>query len=130
MEGEAITRSDDGTMADDNPTKIHVDLLGKALGKIGRPVADLSKLAGSLRAAGFVDVKVELLKQPLGMWPRDPKMKKIGAMVTLNAETAFHAYGMAMFTRVLGMETEEAESICIAASQAIKNKAYHMYNLL
>ena len=37
-----------------------------------------------LKDAGFVDVRVLKRKQPVGIWPKDPLLKKIGAMCLLN----------------------------------------------
>jgi hypothetical protein len=48
-------------------------------------------------------------------------------MSLLNCETGFESYGMAAFTRVLGMEDEKASAICEAASAASRNKNYHVY---
>lgn len=36
---------------------------------------------------------------------------------------AFHAYGMAAFTRILGMDPEEANEICAQASKAVDRKS-------
>jgi hypothetical protein len=42
----------------------------------------------------------------------------------------FHAYGMAAFTRILGMSTEEADRLCREAVAACRNKNYHIYNYM
>ena len=40
---------------------------------------------------------------------------------------AFHAYGMAAFTRVLGLSEAEADQVCSNALAAARNKKFHMY---
>jgi hypothetical protein len=55
-----------------------------------------------LQDVGFVDVEVMTAKEPLGPWPKDERLKRVGAMGLLHHETVFESYGMAAFTRVLG----------------------------
>jgi hypothetical protein len=82
----------------------------------------------------------------VGPWPKDTRLKNIGALVLLNCQTGglnpaslsadwklmgwsegFHAYGMAAFTRILGMDKEEADMICGNAYKAVRNKNYHLH---
>lgn len=46
----------------------------------------------------------------------------------MNIETGYEAYGIAPFTRNLGMKIEEAKRVCRDATRAAKNKAYHCYS--
>jgi len=65
---------------------------------------------------------------PWGPWPKDPRMKEIGYWALLNSEYSFEAYGLALFTRVLGMSGEEARELCTRAQRDLKNKHIHVYN--
>ncbi|KAF8242651.1 S-adenosyl-L-methionine-dependent methyltransferase, partial [Wilcoxina mikolae CBS 423.85] len=121
---------DDGTMKPDNGMKRFTDLLSEAMVKMGRPPLTPNRLREFLEKAGFVDIKVHNVKQPIGPWPKDPRLKRIGAMVLLNCETAFESYGMALFTRVLGMDAEAAQGICDGALEAVRNKNNHIYSYL
>ncbi|CCX06893.1 Similar to mRNA 3' acc. no. Q4IPA4 [Pyronema omphalodes CBS 100304] len=125
-----ITYSDDDSMKDDNPIKIHFETTKKAMEKIGRPPQDTENMKRKLEEAGFIDVKVMRAKQPIGPWPKDKGLKRTGAMVLLACDTGFHAYGMAAFTRILGMSTEEADRVCREAVAACRNKNYHIYNYM
>jgi hypothetical protein len=40
----------------------------------------------------------------------------------LNSETAYHSYGLALFTRFLGLSVEEATGICDAAREATMHR--------
>ncbi|KAI5811845.1 S-adenosyl-L-methionine-dependent methyltransferase [Pyronema omphalodes] len=119
--------SDDGTMKPDNGAKIYMDHLQEAMREMGRPAPKLEFMRMLLENAGFEDVHALEAKEPLGPWPKDPRQKKIGAMSLLNCEGAFESYGMAAFTRILGMESDHARAICEAALAAVRNKNYHMY---
>ncbi|KAI5811877.1 S-adenosyl-L-methionine-dependent methyltransferase [Pyronema omphalodes] len=118
---------DDGTMKPNNGAKIYTDYLREAMIKMGRPAPELESMKLLLGKAGFEDIHVLEAKEPLGPWPKDPRQKRIGAMALLNCETGLESYGMAAFTRILGMEVERAQSICNAGVAAIRNKNYHMY---
>jgi hypothetical protein len=65
----------------------HFELCRQAMDKIGRPFPTSSTLKVLLEDAGFVDVKVTDIKQPLGPWPKNERMKRIGAMAMLMSET-------------------------------------------
>ncbi|KAF8250003.1 S-adenosyl-L-methionine-dependent methyltransferase [Wilcoxina mikolae CBS 423.85] len=124
----ASAHSDDDTMAEDNGVNVFLQHIREAMTKMGRPPATTEAMVKLLEGAGFVDVKVHPYKQPLGPWPKDKQLKRIGAMVMLNCETGFHAYGMLAFTRVLGMDKDEADAICRKGFEAVKNKNSHVYS--
>ncbi|KAI5819280.1 S-adenosyl-L-methionine-dependent methyltransferase [Pyronema omphalodes] len=126
-ENSLTVHCDDGTMAPDHGVKIFLDKLREALQAMGRPQPNLQFLKTQLENAGFEDIHVVSAKEPCGPWPKDPRMKRLGAMNLLNAETGFESYGMAVFTRVLGMEIEEARGICRRSVEASQNKNFHIY---
>lgn len=64
---------------------------------------------------------------PTGPWPKDPKMKELGYWALINSESSFEAYGLALFTRVLGMGGEEAKDLCIRAGRDSSNGHIHLY---
>jgi len=66
----------------------------------------------------------------MGPWAKDKTLKQVGAMCLLSAETGYHSYGMAAFTRILGMEPEKASKICDDGVKSARNKNYHGYNIL
>ncbi|KAI5796057.1 S-adenosyl-L-methionine-dependent methyltransferase [Pyronema domesticum] len=118
---------DDGTMADDNPLKIYAGNLQSSFIQMDRPPRDMEFYENLIKKAGFEDVKISVGKEPVGPWPKDPTMKKIGAMTLLHCETVFESYGMAAFTRVLGMDAKDAKILCDNARAAARNKNYHAY---
>ena len=118
-------------MAPDHPMKRVYDLCHcRAMASIGRPTATAETLHEKLEAAGFVNVTVETFKQVYGPWPKDPKMKHIGAMALLMCETGIEAYVLLALTRILKMKPDKAKKLCRDAVAAANNKNYHMYSLL
>lgn len=77
-----------------------------------------------LEKAGFKNVTTLKVKEPMGPWAKDPKLRKFGAMTLLHSDGVFESYGMAAFTRLLEMDVEKAHGICQAAHRAARNKNY------
>jgi AraC-like DNA-binding protein len=113
-------------MKADHPLRVYINHLRNSLVKIGRPPPELEKIKAILEEAGFEDVQTFTAKEPFGPWPKEPRLKKIGAMVLLHSEEAFESYGMAAFSRILGMDEEKAREICSATLGATRNKNVHM----
>ena len=65
------------------------------------------------------------MKLPLGTWPADKKQKDIGAFSLLTTEHGFESFGMAFFTRILGMEVPEAKELIAAAKKESRSKKIH-----
>jgi hypothetical protein len=129
LENTLNFQCDDGTMKPDHGGVVFLEHLREALEKMGRPHPTHEFLKNQLEKAGFEDVQMLSVKEPFGPWPKDPRMKKIGAMSLLNGETGFESYGMAAFTRVLEMDVEKARGLCEHGLRDVRNKNYHVYGL-
>ncbi|KAI5820500.1 S-adenosyl-L-methionine-dependent methyltransferase [Pyronema omphalodes] len=125
---ECRAYSDDNTLAPDDKFGHFMNLLCEAMTKLGRPHASAEALVQRLEEAGFVDVQAVSVKQPFGPWPKDAHRKRIGALTMMMCESGCEAYGMAPFTRVLGMEKDEAAKVCREAVEAIRNRGTHVYS--
>lgn len=78
---------------------------------------------------GFVEVCEKAKKLPWAPWATDEKLKELGRYALLNCETSFEAFGLALFTRVLGLSKEEAIRVCSESRKELRNKKIHVYNL-
>ncbi|CCX09307.1 S-adenosyl-L-methionine-dependent methyltransferase [Pyronema domesticum] len=127
-EMEIKCHCNDGSMKPDHGMKVYVDYLRESLEKIGRPPVDGRFMTKLLEGAGFEDVRAVKANQPVGPWAKGAKVKQVGAMALLQStETIYESYGMALFTRVLGMDQEKVQEICDAARRDGRNKNYHVY---
>lgn len=137
--------SDDGTFPEELWLWKFYDLVNKAANKNGifysflplnyrywqvkgRAFQVVSNVESLLNNAGFEQPDYRMYKLPLGLWAADPKMKEIGAYVLLNSESAYDAFGMALFTRELGMTVDEARQIVAGAERDCRNKKIHAYS--
>jgi len=103
--------------------------LEKGLVKSGIPILSPALLRSFLEDAGFIDVKVITTKVPWGTWPKHKAQKEMGAFSLLMLASGMEAYGLAVFTRVLGMDVDEATTLCRDALALIKGKKVHAYSL-
>jgi len=76
--------------------------------------------------AGFVNVCCEVYKLPLSPWPKDSKLKEIGAFNLVNMLEGLEALSLALFTRVLGWSIEEVMAFLPSVRQDIKRKEMHL----
>ncbi|KAF8541093.1 TAM domain methyltransferase [Trichophaea hybrida] len=125
-EADMRVRSDNETLAKATGITRYIELIMQAMAKrnLAYPHETLKE---DLKNAGFVDIEVIEKKLPLGPWPKDPELKKAGAMALLAGETGYHTYGMQLFTRALDMTSEEADKICSGAYHCVSNKNNHVY---
>lgn len=123
--------ADDKSLEKHPETKASLDNfyehLFKASDILKRPFDVCPILLSSLQKAGFARCKQEIFKQPWGVWPANPRFKEIGKWSLGVAESGAEAYGLALFTRVLGMEADEAMRVAGAARDAVFQRGVHLY---
>lgn len=101
-------KCDDNTMPADWPPVVLLDMLHRAMAKLGRKFPDDQELKRMLEDAGFVDIRVRNLRLPAGTWPKQPALKRAGELCNKLSETGYEAYALHPLINVLGMTTEEA----------------------
>ncbi|RPA88311.1 S-adenosyl-L-methionine-dependent methyltransferase [Ascobolus immersus RN42] len=93
----------------------HIDHYTRALKeaseKSGKRMDNAPKIPQYLKDAGFVNVYSKMFKACIGTWPKDPYYKEIGKVGAAISQSGGEAYGLAVFTRVLGWSTEKAKSM-------------------
>lgn len=77
--------------------------------RAGQPLDVAGKVGGHLRRSGFQNVHDRVFKIPYGPWPKKEQMKLIGKMMMVNVLEGFEGFSLAIFTRVLGMTSDEAK---------------------
>lgn len=84
----------------------------------GQDFETITNLKPLIERAGFVNVRHEKMRLPLGTWPVDPKQKIIGAYVLITVESGFEACGLRLLTCVLDMDQA---SFAVLTERAKKN---------
>jgi len=84
-----------------------------------------------LKQAGFVKIHEQKRRAPIGSWPKDKHYKELGVLAGMTAATGYQAYGLAMFTRVLGWDPNDAQKIIDDVVDCVSNrkrKVHAVYN--
>lgn len=117
---------DDGTMPDDYPVKVFYELLQKAFRGFGTDVHISTNLVPKLEAAGFVNIKEEIIKVPIGTWAKNKTLRLVG----LYWRTAIMDLLPAMAGRPflsLGMSKAEIEVFLASVRKALLDTKVHSY---
>lgn len=77
--------------------------------------------------AGFVDVEVKEFKIPIGQWPKDPKIREIGAFQLVAMLEGIGGLTMALWTRFLGWKKEDVEDELVKVRKEMQSKSVHSY---
>jgi hypothetical protein len=97
-----ITKSEDGSIKGTHIEKCSPLALecGEKFGKSFR-IAEESEML--MKKAGFVNVTYQTFKVPIGPWPKNPKLKQIGAYNRLAWEDGMEGWFLFLFTNYLGV---------------------------
>jgi SAM-dependent methyltransferase len=95
--------------------------------KLGKDLGRAPIYEKYMRDIGFVDVQQKLVAWPIGSWPKDEKMKVLGAWCKEDVLSGLNGSSMAILTRGLGMTTEEVEILLMEVRQAINSRRLHCY---
>ena len=82
------------------------------------------KLEGWVRDAGFINVHHSVLALPTGMWPRNQKLKEIGAFDLLQFLDGLEAISLRVLTGVRRWEIEELKVFLAMVRKDLKNPKF------
>ncbi|TGZ79390.1 S-adenosyl-L-methionine-dependent methyltransferase [Ascodesmis nigricans] len=119
---------DDGTMPKNSAYNRYFQALRTCYKTLGvNPLLHGKEYQQMLEEAGFVDVKLEEYKVPVGTWPKDRKLKRLGWITLESATTGMEAYGHRLFTNLGGLSSEEAKKLIDDVVSTIKSGKEHVY---
>ncbi|KAF4987147.1 hypothetical protein FGRMN_10531 [Fusarium graminum] len=117
--------SEDDTLKSDNPLVEMMDHLKAACEKIGRTMDPAPSFRQWVEESGFVDIKEERHKLPVGPWPKDERLKEIGTLMGINMQEGVAAFTAVLFTEILGWSREEVELFNVQVRQASRQRSVH-----
>ena len=104
-------------------TKQYFDI-GTAIGADGHSPENYDQW---MKDAGFVDVVKVVHKIPSGPWPRDPRLKKVGAFEYHNMLEGAEAFILRGMVEVLGRPRAEVEVMLAGMRNELRRPGYHSY---
>ncbi|RDW80243.1 S-adenosyl-L-methionine-dependent methyltransferase-21 [Coleophoma cylindrospora] len=99
----------------------------KASAAMGTPLAACVEYKSYLEAAGFENVVETRFKLPSAPWPRDPRLKLIGAFELHNLLNGLSAMSLRMFSRAFGWTREQTEVFLVKVRKDLKDLRHHSY---
>ncbi|KAL1993936.1 hypothetical protein VTN49DRAFT_2605 [Thermomyces lanuginosus] len=123
---DAYPISQDGSLSGTDLEKYYNEVYG-AFEKTGVEVRPGIKLEQWFKDAGFVNIQVEKFVIPYGVWPKDARLKKVGAWAQIQAEASgYESVAMAVLTRFENWKKEEVQILANKASADARRRDIHM----
>lgn len=96
--------------------------------RFGKTLRIVDETKEHMEAAGFVNITYRKYKWPVGPWPKERKLKEIGAYNLLGWEDGIVGWAMFLFTKYLGWSPEEVYIWCAKIRKELRNRAIHGYH--
>ncbi|OQE23263.1 hypothetical protein PENSTE_c009G03540 [Penicillium steckii] len=119
--------SDDGSLKADSPLIQYLEAINIGARMQGKKFNIYHKLRQWLIDAGFEDVQQSTYFLPYSPWPKDPALKELGRYQAAMAQQAVEAYGLRLFTQVMGWGEEPSKVLIALAKRQLRDKSMHAY---
>ena len=77
--------------------------------------------------SGFVNISQTVLKIPTSPWPKDLRLKKVGALELMNLLEGAQAFLLRGYTKEFGKSREELEVLLMRMRRELTTQKYHSY---
>ena len=129
MEIDLTPRCDDGTLRSNSRINEWYNYLKDATDLAGRPIAFQNHTKEMLLAAGFIDIREQIIRAPLNGWATDPHQKQIGRWYNIGLVEGLEALSAAPLTRINRWSFEDHVKPLIGqVAKEISNSKVHAYN--
>ncbi|KAK0614208.1 S-adenosyl-L-methionine-dependent methyltransferase [Immersiella caudata] len=118
---------DDGTMSSDFPLLRWSHELTHASEMVGRQIRIEDNIKHWMEAVGFVNVREVVVKIPIGGWPKDRRLRRIGLLWQWNLMSGMSAFTLGLFHRVLGRTVEDIQVSLVETRQSLFDPKIHSY---
>ena len=122
-----VLSSDDNSLRKDGAFQAFADNLGAACAKFGAPIDDPFRWKGQLEAQGFEEVTEKVYKLPCNTWPKDERLKFLGAWEMHNLLTNLEGFCSRLYQKGLGWTDEEVQVFLPEVRKDIRDRSNHVY---
>ncbi|KAF4992380.1 hypothetical protein FDECE_13736 [Fusarium decemcellulare] len=119
--------SDDNTAHKAKEVQTWCQMLVEGIEKFGKPIDTAPTWKQKMEDAGFIDVGQEIVKIPIGGWPKDPSRKELGKYQLIQQIQGAESYTPAVFSRVLGWTDEEIQVLLAKIRKEFSDPSIHLY---
>jgi Methyltransferase domain len=122
---DMVVYSQDGTVKEDsNLYRQHI-LTNEACDKMGREPSPGPRFKKQVENEGFTNIHHEIFQVPMGLWPKDKRMKEMGAFNLMQYLDGVEAFTLALYTRVLKWSYEEVQLFLVEVRKEAQNPRVH-----
>lgn len=118
---------DDGSAPRESPFIEWSYKLVEAAAMAGIDASSCESFETQLQDQGFVNLKHELIKWPIGSWPKGKKEKDIGRWMQENTLQGLQGLTMALFSRQFKWSREAVELFLVAVRKQLLDRSSHVY---
>ncbi|KAL4971262.1 S-adenosyl-L-methionine-dependent methyltransferase [Aspergillus desertorum] len=118
---------DDNSIPADSSALQWSNLFFKGCRQMGHPIPRPAEYKTMMEEAGFVDVKLKIMKRPSNAWAKEKHLKRLGLYTMTNHLNGLHAFTIGLFTRVLGWIPEEVEILIAKCRREWEDSSIHAY---
>ena len=119
--------SDDNTLPQNSALQQWSQGFSDASDAFGTSLSHTPQIKAMMEAAGFVDIQEYILKLPIGPWPKNKQLKRVGAFELVNMVDGIEGLTMRIFSKALGMPVEEIQLLLMEVRKEAKNSRVHSY---
>ncbi|KAL2851336.1 S-adenosyl-L-methionine-dependent methyltransferase [Aspergillus pseudodeflectus] len=121
--------SEDGSLKPDSYINKMMDGLIEACDKIGRTMDPAPSFEKWVNQAGFNKVSKQTVKLPVGVWPKDSRLKECGVLMRANLVEGVEAFTAALFGEVLKWPREEVEALNASVrAESMRNDIHPIFD--
>lgn len=80
-----------------------------------------------MQEAGFIDVREEIYKAPIGPWAKGKKFKELGTWYRATLLEAVEPFVLGLYTRFLGYTAEQARVVVAETRRELLDPQLHLY---
>ncbi|KAL5409983.1 hypothetical protein PMIN03_005677 [Paraphaeosphaeria minitans] len=110
-----------GEYAKDSKISQWADKIADGVRKFGTEPDPGAKMEGWVAEAGFTNIEARTFPFPVGTWPKDKKLKEIGAFNLLQLLDNLEALTMRIYQNAWGWSPEEVKVLCAGLRRELKN---------
>ncbi|GME52733.1 Methyltransferase type 12 [Neofusicoccum parvum] len=123
---DTMLYSEDGSFGEKHDTYKWITTFIEASTAWGRDPSPGKHLEERAKAAGFVNVRHEVFKLPIGGWPKDKRMKDAGMYNLVQVLDGIEGFCLRLFTDFLKWNSEEVQVFVAKVRKELKDKSIHM----
>lgn len=120
-------RCDDDTIPGKSAMKEAADMFIEMGARMGTSPLEARKWKQNLIDAGYVNVEEVVLKIPTSPWPRDSRLRSVGAIERAMLSEGLHAMMLRGWTQILGRKIEDLAVFTELAVRELRDTSIHIY---